>query len=563
MQIHFAGYTLDVSRRQLRRGEEPVHLSPKAFDLLRLLSTRYPDAVSKAEILNTIWPDTFVIEANVPILVKEIRSALGDDARRPKFVRTVFAYGYALATDVSVDHAVSRQHLGSIAVLPLASDSRPEWDFLGEGISESLINTLAGWRGMRVTPRTTSFRYGNSNEEPVAVGRKLNVDAILSGRVRVVDGTLAVQVDLIDVRSESQLWGEKFQRSATDFADLPGEIAREIAAKIETDVEAVPNRNPVPTRNGEAYRHYLLGRHFWSRRESRSFQRALDSFATAAKLDGSFALAHAGSAETYVALGTRDLLPPREVFPRAKAAALHALELDSRLAAAHTALAAVQELYEWDWDGAESTHRTAIGLDPQYATAANWFALHLARRGRHNEAEEWMSKALELEPASTIINTNAALISYLAGDFERAVTRGEVAVDLDPAYESSRFITGAARTHTDPDRAVSELEEVTAMSGRPSHLVACLAFACARAGQMDAARALRAEIEHSVDTGYSSAANRALAALACDDLEKALVLLELAAESRSPWLSYLKTDKRLDVIRPHTTFRRIEAMIGF
>lgn len=560
MRFHFGEYTLDEDRREVLCGAESVHLSPKAFQLLLLLAARHPRTCSKQEIFDVVWADTFVAESNLPILVKEIRTALHDDAREPRIVRTVFGHGYALASAVTKQEPAARS-LTSIAVLPLTNVAGPDWDYVAEGVSDSLINSLARLRAIRVLPRSTSFRYSGSGETPAEIGRKLRVDCVCSGRLRVSGDELAVQTELIHVPTDALIWGERFTRRLSSFADLQAEIVGAIASRLR--IEMQHESVDVPSRVGEAYRLYLLGKHYWNRRDARSFKRAVESFTASTELDPLFAPAHAAMAETCVALASREALPSREIFQLARRAALRAIELDARLSAAHTALAAVYELFDWEWSKAEETHLRAIDLDPQYATAAQWYALHLGRRGRHAEADRWMSKALLLEPASTIINTNAALVAYLARDFERAVALGTSAIELDPEFEGARLITSVARIQTDAARATAEFDELATRFGRGAHIISNLAYASARAGRAADARAIRQEIESEAEQSFVSAAHRAIAALACEDRESAIAHVCAAADAHSPWLSYLRTDIRLDLVRSDDRVLRIEAQIGF
>lgn len=561
MRLHFSGYTLDEDRREVLRGEEPVHLPPKAFRLLQLLAARSPNPVSKEEIFDTVWPDTFVAESNLPILVKDIRAAFGDDARNPHIVRTVFGHGYALASTVTHEESTVRPPLNSIAVLPFTSAAGGEWEYVAEGISEYVINSLARLRVLRVVPRSTSFRH-KSSALAADAGRKLRVDCVCSGTLRVTGREAVIQTELIHVQTGTLLWGQRFSGPIADLVTLQNEIGAQVAAALRSETHApAPQR---PTENSEAFRLYLLGRHYWSRRDhGRAFKLALQSFAAATDLDPLFADAHAGLAETYAALATRESLPAQQVFPLARRAALRAIELDPSQSAGYTALAAVEELFDWEWDAAESTHVRAIGLDMHSATAAQWYALHLARRARHAEAEQWMSKALLLEPASTIINTNAALIAYLASDFERSARLAATVMDLDPEFEEGRLISAVAGTQLDPGRAARDLEELAVRSARSPHVLANLSYAYAKAGEGARAQAIYAEVLDESTKTFVSAAHLALAAIACNEHERAVHHACVAAEGRSPWLSYLRTETRMAALRCDPRVQKIEEEIGF
>ncbi|HEY5610557.1 MAG TPA: winged helix-turn-helix domain-containing protein, partial [Thermoanaerobaculia bacterium] len=289
MRIYFGGYTLDADRHELRKGEEIVHLSPKGLRLLQLLATRYPNAVSKGEIFETVWPDTFVTEANLPIVVKEIRSALGDDARNPRLVRTVFGFGYALDGEVRVEQDASRAVYNSIAVLPLQNLAGGDWADVSEGLTEHLINALARSRRFKVVPRSTVFRYAEVDSDASRIGKKLGVDCLVVGRIRSRGDDLVAQIEMIDVASESQMWGQRFQRRITEVLQLQNEIAAEILSRLQHEVGSrLEEASTIPTDSAEAYRAYLRGRHQWNRRTAESFQHAIESFESATDLDARF-----------------------------------------------------------------------------------------------------------------------------------------------------------------------------------------------------------------------------------------------------------------------------------
>ncbi len=553
MRIHFSDWTLDTDTRELRRGTHPVHLSPKAFRLLEVLIEQRPAALSKERLFETVWPDTFVAESNLASLVKEIRTALQDDARQSKLIRTVFGFGYAFAAEATSE-TLPRARLQSVAVLPFANASGAEWDYVSDGIAEALLNALARLRSVRVVPRSTSFRYRSPNLDIKTAAREMRVEAIVTGRVAARNDGLTIQAELVNTNADSQVWGGRFHGRTSELLHLQKQIESEITTRIAEHVE---RETVATTRNNEAYHLYLRGRHQWNRRDAEGFRRAIEAFRAASEMDPSFGLAHAALAEAYVALGTREIYPPGDIFPLARQAAIDALAVDPSVAAAHSAIGAVQELYEWDWEAAEVSHRTAVSLDPQYASAAQWFALHYARRGEHDEAKRWMDHAVELEPLSPIINTNAAFISYLAHNFASAVLQSEIALDLAPHFETARVVGGVAYIQIDPARATQELEEAARLSGRQPYALSHLASAYAAAGRIEDARRLSVEVAAYAATRYVSPTHIGIIEIALGNQSAAIAAFEAAAQQRSPWLSYALSEPRLDVLRDEPRFQSL------
>jgi TolB-like protein/Flp pilus assembly protein TadD len=562
MRVHFSDWTLDSDARELRRGSDAVHLSPKAFRLLEVLIEERPSALSKERLFETIWPKTFVAESNLASLVKEIRIALNDDARQPTLIRTVFGYGYAFAAEATAETTVRK--VESLAVLPFTNASGLEWDYISDGIAESLLNALSRLPSVRVVPRSTSFRHRGPNVDVKVATREMRVEAVITGRVAVWGDGLTVQAELINADSDSQVWGHRFHGRISELLQLQKQIESEITARVSEIVGSLQKpQSEATTRSNEAYDLFLRGRHQWNRRDAEGFRQAIEAFRTATELDPMFARAHAALAEAYVALGSREIYPPRDIFPLARQAATRAIAIDASMAAAHTAMAGVQELFDWDWAGAEASHRTAVSLDPHYASAAQWFALHYARRGERDEAKQWIDRAVELEPLSPIINTNAAFVAYLAHDYSSAVRKCEIALELAPHFEAARVVSGVAYIQVDPERAIQELEEATRLSSRQPYSLSHLASAYAAAGQIDDARLVRDEVVSFSANHYVSPSLIVIVEMALGNVPAALDALEAAAEQRSSWLSYVFCEPRLQVLRDEPRFRALITSIGY
>jgi serine/threonine-protein kinase len=560
MRVHFSGWTFDSAAHELRSGGKVAHLSGKPLRLLEVLIDHRPAAVSKQTLLETIWPASTVDESALPTLVREVRTILGDDARHPAIIRTVHRYGYAFSAEASEEKPLPAK-IESVAVLPFVSLSGPDWDHLSDGIAEELIFALTKLQSIRVAPRSTSFRYRSPHPDLRSAAAEMRVKAIVTGRVSVRDGVLTIQAELINTTTDSQLWGGRFHGPVAELQDLERRVESEIMVQVVERASAGEQRIPI-VRNSEAYEHYLRGQHQLNRRDAGGFERAIELFTAATTIDRGFAVAHAALAEAYVALGSRDIRPAYETFPAARSAALQALDCDRSVASAWSALASVQELFEWKWNEAEQTHRTAVKLDPTYANAAQWFGLHYARRGNHDEARYWIKRALANDPYSPIINTNAAFIAYLAGDYDAAMRQSDIALDLAPHYEAARIMSGVANIQVNPGRAVLQLEEAARLSSRQPYVLSHLASAYDAVSRLDDAIRIAAELDAAATERYVSPLDRAVAALACGNRSSALDKIEEGLDKRSAWLVYIPLDPRTRVLAGDKRFQAVMAALG-
>jgi serine/threonine-protein kinase len=327
------------------------------------------------------------------------------------------------------------EEIESIAVLPFVNASgNAEMDYLSEGLTESLINSLSRLSELRVVPRSTVFRYRDDQTDLQKIGRELNVRAVMTGRVSQRGERLVVTVELVDLQRQSQLWGEQYNRTMADLLTIQGEIASEISTRLRPSLSGAEQQQVAkgPTTNTEAFQLYLKGRFYWNKRTTESFERALEFFNQAIEKDPNFALAYSGLADTY-ALGYLRL-SPRDLAVRAREAALKALELDESLAEAHTSLAYVKHRFDWDWAGAETEFKRAIELNPRYPTARQWYALYLSTAGRHDEAVAEMKRALELDPLSPVMITGVGRVYHFAKRYDEAIEYYRKALEIDPTF---------------------------------------------------------------------------------------------------------------------------------
>jgi TolB-like protein/Flp pilus assembly protein TadD len=552
MRVLFGDCTFDSDARTLQRGAETVRLSGKAFQLLEILLAARPNPVSKTDLFAKLWPDTFVSEANLASLIKEIRDAIGDDARAPRYVRTAHRFGYAFSGPVT--ETPERGGIDSIAVLPFANRSgNPDLDYLADGIAETLINTLTSLEGLRVAPRASSFRYRDADLGTVR--RELGVRAALTGRVRVAADTVNLQVELIDLVKDAQLWGRQFQVPMRGIFAVEEELSRDVVTALKLRITGETDRRLRKryTENAAAYQLYLKGRHHWNRRTAEGIERAIFFFESAIDADASYAPAYSGLADSYIALASRDLYPPLQLMPKADAAARRALELDPELAEAHASMGAIHEVFHWHWERAQEEYLTALRLNAGYVTARQWYALALAHRGRFAEALTQMSVAAESDPLSFMINANAAVVHYLARDYDAAEDFCQRALEINPHHEPAHFTLGLAHQQRgNAESAHAALEKALAISRGEPHVVAAL-------GALEQSRERLGALAGLSLTRDVSPVHFATVHVALGEHDAALDWLERAVEARSGWLVYLATEPRFDPLRGNARFEAIQS----
>ena len=350
--------------------------------------------------------------------------------------------------------------IDSVAVLPFANASAdPDTDYLSDGITEGLINSLSQLPNLRVTSRNSAFRYKGKTVDPTAVGRELSVRAVLTGRIVQHGDDLSISTDLVDAQRDRELWGERYTRKISDLPVVQEEISTEISTKLRLRLTGEERKRlkKGSTENSEAYQLYLKGRYFWNKRTPSNTQKAMEYFQQAIEKDPAYALAYVGLADAYVV--PANLLPPLEAIPRAKAAAAKALELDDSLAEAHASLA-FASMVEYDWAAAEKGFQRAIEMNPAYPTAHQWHAEYLAAMGRLDEAIAEGKEAERLDPLSYVIVWNVGRILYFARKYDQAIEQFKRAMELDP--NSSRAHSWLAITlerQAKYEEAIAEYEK--------------------------------------------------------------------------------------------------------
>jgi eukaryotic-like serine/threonine-protein kinase len=456
--------------------------------------------------------------------------------------------------------------IGSLAVLPFENVSRdPENEYLSDGIAGSLINNLATVPKLRVMAQSTVFRYKGREIDPQAVGRELNVRAVLTGRVMQSGGALRIGTELVDVATGSQLWGALFDRKPGDIFVIQDEISNEIAAKLRLQLTRAEKKrlSRRHTEDAEAYRLYLQGRHHWNRWTEEGFYKAIGYFQQAVEKDPSYALAYTGVAESFVLLGWNSYLPPKDAFPKGKAAAMIALRLTPDLGEAHTPLAASLWLHDWQWPEAQAEFQHGLKLNPTYPTANHWYAEYTMTMGRQADSIAKMRNSQELDPLSLIINVAIGWATYMARRYDEAIEQLLRTVELDPNYPVTYWILGLLYRITGRyDLAITAGEKGVNLSGGSPLMRAALAHTYGKAGRVAEARHVLDDLTELAKLKYVAPHFLAGIHIGLEDNDRAMEYLEKSWDERCHWLIYLHIDPSMDDLRSDPRFQDLLKRVG-
>ena len=578
----FNGFRLEGTQRRLLYHGQPVPLKGKILDLLLFLVEMRGQLVMKEELMKKIWADSIVEENNITVSMSILRKTLGEDRSRPKFIETIPRQGYrfiAEVIEVSTERPVTRdagqrkdrvvlqdEPIESLAVLPLQSPKKDfNVDYLSEGISESIINILSRIPKLRVMACSTIFRFKRKEVDPHEVGLMLNVKALLMIRVMRLGETLVIRGQLVKVSDGTQLWGEQYNRSPSDLLATQDEIAKAISdsLKFKLTVQEQIRLNKQPTKNIEAYNLYLRGRYFWNKYSKEWVLKAIDAFKEAISIDANYALAYCGLADAYFRL-SNVYFPPREVLPKAKEAALRAVEIDDNQAEAHSSLGLVRVYYDHDWTGAESAFRRALELDPHLVSAHQRYGSYLTFMGRFDEAIEHYETALELDPFSLQINMNLATTYYLKGEYERAINMLNETIELEPNYMPTHFLLGLVRIQEKRlPEAIAEFQLIYKLDEEAYLALGFMGYAHALAGERAEAETLLSILQDISLRKYVSPYSMLVIRLALGPKKRVFELLEQLYEECNDWLIWLKVSPELKVLRDDPKFKDLLRRVGF
>jgi TolB-like protein/DNA-binding winged helix-turn-helix (wHTH) protein/Flp pilus assembly protein TadD len=569
--------------------------------------------------------ETFVdFDHGVNKAVNRIRDALGDSATSPRFVETVARRGYRFIADVAVaegaplarpevrtgdlvPHAnesvgpvqsarrlrrwyswviagatlalasivvvwVTRSRapqptsIRSLAVLPLENLSGDDsQEYFADGMTDELIASLGQVSALRVISRTSVMPYKRARKPLPQIARELNVDAVIEGTVLRSGDQVRITAQLIQARDDTHLWSQWYDGDLRDTLALQNRVARAIAEQIRVNLNSQEQARLKHGRviDPEAYEAYLKGRYFWNKRTGDDFQKAVEYFSQAIERDPNYAQAYSGLSDTYALLGDWEygVLAPREALPRAKAAAVKALQIDQALGEAHTSLGFCLDAFDWDLKSADAEFRRGIELNPGYATAHHWYAWHLSLLGRNNDAIAEMKKAQNLDPLSLIINADLAELLLMAHFTNDSIQQSRKTIEMDVNFPLAHNQLALAYLQSQRnDEAIAELQQAVRLSAGSPTSTANLARALAASGRKDQARQLLGNLKERSRASVSNASEIAVVYAALGDSDQAMAWLEKGYDERfnpgvllRPGFDSLRADRR---------FRDLERRVG-
>jgi TolB-like protein/Tfp pilus assembly protein PilF len=448
------------------------------------------------------------------------------------------------------------KQIESIAVMPFVNNSgNAEIEYLSDGMTETLINGLSQIPNLSVKARSSVFRYKGKEIDPKKVAAELNVNAILTGHVSQRGEQLTLSVELIDGQTENTIWGNKYERKASDLVALQSEVARDVSSKLKSRLSGadVAKVEKTYTANPEAYQLYLKGKFAWNKRTGESLKQAAEFYRQAIAIDPNYALAYSGLAQTYALFTAYGVAPASDSLPQAKAAALRALEIDDQLAEARSVLAYYLSMYDWDRAGGEREYRRTIEQNPDYATAHQWLGDLLSGLKRHDESIVALKRAEELDPLSMIIGANLGDELLVMGKYDEAVAQYKRLIIRDPGFafaHQALAITYASKGLY--PEAIAETREAIKLGYAGKGY---LGLWLAKSGKRDEAVKLLGELEQEAARGYVSDYSFALIHIGLGDKQEALNRLEKEMLGRSEMASYFAIQTELNDLRAEPRFK--------
>jgi TolB-like protein/lipoprotein NlpI len=574
--LRFDIYELDVRAGELRKWGKRLRLQGQPLQVLATLLKRAGDLVTREELRDEIWPaDTFVdFDHSLHNAVARIRETLGDSAECPRFIETLPRRGYRFigrVDDVKTEPRGLPEDRGthkiqSLAVLPLDDHSgESKQEYFADGMTEALITNLAKIKALRVISRTSVMQYKGARKSLPRIARELNVDAVVEGSVLRSGDRIRIAVQIIDATTDQHLWAESYERDLRDILSLQSEIARQVANEVriiltpEEDARLGRARRVDP----QAHELYLQARYFWNKRTEESVRKALAYFLRAINQDPSYSQGYAGAADAYNILGYYNALSPAEAYPKAKAAALRALEMDDSLAEPHAALGVVKRDFEWDWEGAQQEFRQANELNPGYAEAYHWRSTLLCMLGQYDEALLEKKTTLAMDPHSVVIRTDLARMFYFHREYDKAIEQYGAALGMDPNFSSAHLWLAQAYEQKGMfAQAMGSLEVGCRLAGDSSYAVARLGLGHALAGNQEKARAVLNQLNQRSKQDYVSPYDIAIIHAGLNEIDEAFACLEKALAERSVWLGYLNVEPQWDLLRQDPRFQELLRGVG-
>ncbi len=559
-------FSLGCVLYQMATGRAPFSRRTAAESMAAILRDqpvwdRFPEELAPAvrQCLEKSSAQRFQSARELGAALQPAAAATADTGRATRRQVVAAGLGAAIAAGAGVWwwRSSAGKQIDSLAVLPLTNATGdPANDYLAEGIAESVINRLSQTK-LKVTARATAFRMQAKDSDPMAVGKQLNVGAVMTGRVSKQGDRIVVQAELVNASDGTQMWGDRFSRPLAEMQVFEEEIARNISDTLRLRLTQAENAQLAKrdTADPEAYKAYLEGQYYWNKFTGEGFAKAVEHFTVATQRDPKYARAFAGLAHSYGVQAADPYRPPKEVMPQAKAAAETALRLDDTLADAHTSLGIYYLFYEWDWPAAQREFQRALALDPQSSDARHFYGHYLEAVGQTDEAISVMKQAIEIDPLSLIINNEYGWALYFARKFPEAAQVWQKVLDMDRGFVLSQLeMAQALERMGRPEEALAAANKAVQLETSAYSLME-LACAYAVAGQPREARKALSQVEDFRKREFVDDGLVAYVYAELHDADETFRWLELAYEQRSSSLVMLKVEPKFDPVRQDKRFQ--------
>lgn len=600
----FGDFQLNVEEKQFHRlNGELIPLMPKTFELLAFLVENNNRLLTKQEILDKVWSDSFVEEGNLKLNIHTLRKILPES-----FIETVPKHGYRFTGEVQKIEAVDKSETGADLIKPAVSKNQKMWIFgglflliglLASGIylfwkpnqisnknassvsqtiavlpfrntakdqeqlsiilTDALITKLAGLKGLTVRPTSSVLIFAEDHPTPNIVQEKLKVESYLEGTIQKAENRLRISVQLVKTADGSIIWAGNFNEAETDLLKLQDAISDQVVSALRFKIspqeqETLAKRG---TENDEAFRFYLQGRYFWNKRNIEGLKKSIGFYEKALEKDAAYAMAYVGLADSYQILGEYNGMLPQEAFGKARAAAQKALEINPNLGEAHCSLGYTQAFYDWNWEEAGNSFKRAVEISPNYPTARQWYGEYLLAVGRSNEALSELTKAQELDPLSLIIATDIAAYYYTIREFDKSIEQSLKVKEMDENFFFAYvFLWISYEQKGMMEEAAKNLLKVDSLYLPPE-----LVQQSQAAYQKDGWKGLwQTKYNQTIQTPTNQFFNdyqRAVAAYRVDDIEATFQWLKKSGESKNRWFVNLKYDPEWDSIRNDPRFNEL------
>ena len=491
---------------------------------------------------------------------------------RPKRTKAIVFVGaavfMAIGLALSTYFYVTRKNnaaIQSIAVLPFVNESgNADVEYLSDGITESLINSLSQLPNLSVKARSTVFHYKGKDVTPQQVGSELSVQAVLNGRFVQRGDQLTLSLELVDARTGNQIWGEQYNRTTADLVSLQSEIARDVSNKLRVKLSGTDEQKLTKnyTANPEAYQLYLKGRFYWNQRTGESLKKSIEYFNQAIEKDPNYAQAYAGLADAYALMPVYSAGSPQEFLPKAKAAAMKALEIDDTLAEAHASLSLPRWSYDRNFAESNKELQRAIELSPNYATAHHWYGENLGDLGRFDEGIAELKRALDLDPLSLIINADLGEVYTFARQYDKAIEQLRKTIEMDQSFYYAHWRLGVVyELKGFHQEAIAEYQKARALDSDP-WVLALIGHAYAASGKRDQALKIVDQLREIAKQRYVPAYGFAIVYAQLGEKDEAFRWLEKSNQDRGTDLGRLIVDPLVDSLRPDPRFTDLMRRVG-